>query len=88
MENVARDAAQLQALLQQRPLFRLQEFASLLGWHGLRIRHLWLRNGEGDLPPGSVMVWYETTDARFHIHINEYPIGQWETHSAAVIAER
>jgi len=86
--EIAHDAAEVQRLLQKRPLFRIQEFGERLGWRGLRMQHLWLSKQDGPLPPGGIIVWYETTDARFHIQINESPCGQSETHAASVIAER
>jgi hypothetical protein len=86
--EIAHNGAELQRLLQKRPFFRMQQFAERLGWRGLRMEHLWLREQNGNLPAGSLIVYYITTDARFHIQINESPCGQWETHGAAVIAER
>lgn len=64
-----------------KPLMQLRAFAGALGWHGLEMwQHTW--------DDGRIVTWYETTDRKFFLQVNEHPCYQTETYSAAVYAGR
>jgi hypothetical protein len=75
-----------------KPWSRIRQFASLLGWRGLSLD--WVRfTDEGDArrpaePEPRIVVYYVTTDAEFHIQINESPIGPCRYYEASVGAFR
>ena len=80
----------IQRTLATQPLARMQQFAELLGWRGLRLGHVRLCDDEAaraDAPDGMV-IFYQTTDEKFNLQINTYPHGQCRQHRATVKAER
>ena len=64
-----------------RPKARLRQFATLLGWNGLE---LFLHHSKEH----GIIPWYQTTDDKFNLQINENPIGQTAQYQATVKAER
>ena len=88
---MARRAMNLEQWLifESKPIARMQGFASLLGWNGLQLERIALTPEEnaGQFPAGLV-VYYETTDVRFGLQINELRDAAPYTHQAIVRAER
>jgi hypothetical protein len=82
--------ADLHRLLASQPLSRMRHLASLLGWNGLQLEYLRVRDSEANskVPQNTVVVFYTTTDSKFFLQINTYPHGQSRTHQATVNAER
>ena len=82
--------ADLHRLLAAQPLSRMRHLASLLGWNGLQLEYLRVRDSEthSQLPQNTVVIFYTATDAKFNLQINTYPHGQSRTHQATVKAER
>lgn len=78
-------------IVAQQPYARMQYFASLLGWRGLRLLSIQLSKEEirrcTNIPDGIVIV-YDTCDLKFSLQINTYPHGQTRFHAATVKAER
>jgi hypothetical protein len=68
----------------KKPLYQLRRFASALGWHGLII----CQYEFSDWEPPLITTWYQTTDRKFCLQINEHPQGQEETYAAAVYGYR
>jgi hypothetical protein len=64
-----------------KPLERLRSIADSLGWRGLQ---MWRQT----FPDRDPVHWYETTDSKFMLWINEYPLGQNEVFAATVHADR
>jgi hypothetical protein len=79
-------SADQRATLLGKPYWRLRWFASLLGWKGLRQE--WIDFGDDELAAARIVVWYETTDKKFSIQINENPIGQSRQYEAAILSWR
>ena len=82
--------AEIQRTLANQPSARMEFFAGLLGWRGLRLwKHLL---SDDDVSTANLknplVIWYETTDEKFNLQINQYPIGQTRTYQATVKAER
>ena len=64
-----------------RPIARVREFATLLGWKGLQL-FLHRSHAHGVIP------WYQTPDNKFNLQINESPIGQIVRYQATIKADR
>ena len=79
----------LRRILTAQPLAKMQSFAALLGWKGLRLECVLLDDAEASRAnvPHGVVIYYMTTDDKFHIQINTYPHGQVRLHQATVKAQ-
>lgn len=80
----------VQRILATQPLLRMRQFAELLGWRGLRLGYVLLRDDEATPANahGGVVIFYQTTDEKFNLQINTYPHGQCRQHQANVKADR
>jgi hypothetical protein len=79
------------AIYQSKPIARMRWFASLLNWRGLQLDCAIFSDDERaqfKLPEPGIITYYETTDPRFSLLINERPEGGSNTHMAAVKAPR
>jgi len=79
---------EIQRVLERQPLTKMQLFASLLGWNGLRLEHVRLPDKEQASTGVGVVIFYMTTDPKFNLQINTFPHGQYRRHRATVNAER
>lgn len=82
--------SELQKLLADQPLGRLQALAAGLGWKGLQL----LSHVVPDVELARLnlktqaILWYETSDEKFNLQINIHPQGQTRHYQAIVKAER
>ncbi len=78
-------------IVARQPLARMQYFASLLGWRGLRLFSHRIP-AEAIVPevniPDGIVIYYCTSDVKFSLQINANPHGQTRFHSATVRADR
>ena len=75
-----------------KPVARLQRFASLLGWSPLRVYQHTVDDDPAQ-PSSYVVTWYESGDCGnprtdCFLQINEDPVGQTTTYTGAVYAIR
>ena len=70
-----------------KPVAQMRRFAGMLGWNGLELFRL-VAPADAGLPAGAVLTFYQTTDEKFFLQINENPMGQGITHQATVCASR
>lgn len=64
-----------------KPLYGLRAFARALGWRGLDMWQHMMDNGD-------IVIWYQTSDRKFFVQINENHVGQTDTYAVAVYADR
>jgi hypothetical protein len=78
-------------ILNSKPLARMRQFASLLGWKGLQLEYVTFSAEEilkYNCPTTGIIAHYMTTDLKFNIQINESPVDQCITHQATIKADR
>lgn len=87
MANFTLLSAKHRVVVLSKPYWRIRWFAALLGWKGLRME--WIDFGDQEpLTAARIVVWYETTDKKLSIQINENPIGQSRHYEAAILSWR
>ncbi len=81
---------ELQRIRSAQPLGRMRDLAARLGWRGLELEHVRLRDAEAERAniANGIVIFYMTTDLKFNLQINTYPHGQCRTHRATVKADR
>jgi hypothetical protein len=82
--------AEVHEVLAQQPKAKIEYFAGLLGWHGIRLWKVLLSDDDIRTAKlkNALVICYETTDEKFNLQINPHPIGQTRTYRATVKAER
>jgi len=71
------------------PTVLVRRFAAELGWNGIdRADATLTADNRGDVPVGTVVTCWSTSDVKFFIQINQLVLGEFGEYNVSVVAER